>query len=72
MFYIATKFGFVSGFIQAEDFEGAACKKARHCLDPREALPFTTYQAADKAIKASRNGSWWYCILNTEHGHDTR
>jgi hypothetical protein len=68
MFLLADKFGFVSAFQKHENYEGELITKAMHCVDPREALPFESYEAAEKAYKRY-GGGWWHVVLSTERNH---
>ena len=62
MFYINTKFGFISSFSKVVRDDGETTLKPRHCIDVREALPFATRQEAERAYK-KMGLDWWHCIL---------
>lgn len=62
MFYISTKFGFVSAFHKSTTYEGEPALKAHHCIDVREALPFATRSEAEREYKRM-GADWWHCIV---------
>lgn len=66
MVYLSDKFGFVKGFVKAEDYEGEQALKAVHCIDVREALPFKTRGEAYAAYKLTRSATWWHVALSTD------
>lgn len=65
-FYISTKFGFVSGFVIGENYEGEQVLKARHCIDVREAKSYTSRGVAEAAYKKCHAATWWHCVLSSE------
>jgi len=65
MFYICDRFGFISGFERRENYEGELVLKARHCIDIREAKPFTSRAEAEKAYRGL-GVDWYHCIVSTD------
>lgn len=65
MFYINTKFGMIAELYHTRDLYGEPTIKAKHCIDVREALPYETYEAAEKAYKKTYMASWYHCILKS-------
>lgn len=65
MYYVCDRFGFVSDFYHSTNYFDEPVIKARHCLDVREALPFTTRESAESAYSRSHKADrWWYCVLH--------
>lgn len=66
MFFINTKFGFISELYEARDDEGKRVLKAKHCLDVREAMPFETRGDAEAAYRKTYMATWWHCVVSSE------
>ncbi len=71
MFYISTKFGFISELCEGRDNEGKRVLKAKHCLDIREALPFESRVAAESAYRRTYMATWWHCVVSSEEHLDS-
>ena len=64
MFYIADRYGFVSEFYRTVE-NGFHVHKLKHCLDVREAMPFTDAGVAERAYRSTVMGNLYYAILQT-------
>lgn len=70
MYYIATKFGFISSFYWDTNMDGKMVYKAKHCMDVREALPFKSRRSAEAEYRKTYMSSWWHCVLSTNKEND--
>ena len=65
-YYINNRFGLVSKLYMGTSKERKEpALKAEHCIDVREALPFQSRSAAEKAYRGTYLSNYWYCILSS-------